>query len=180
MDILIRNAEGNLSNEDREYAVKKLGKLDRYFHVATKVEIVHRQEKQSHRPAHRVEVTVHADGLFLRGEDHDVSIHAAIDKVSDRMETRLKKLKHKLASAYRTRGKAVPPALEETSDYMEEDRSPVVERKRFVMKPMGLEEAILQMELSGHPFFMFRNEHGASELLYKRESGGYGLLSPDM
>src|SRR5436190_1214356 len=101
MEVLIRNAEGNLSTNDREYAVRKLGKLDRYFHSATKVEIIHHEEKQQHKLSHRVEVVVHADGLFMRGEEHDVSIHAAIDKVADKMENRLRKLKAKIVRSHR-------------------------------------------------------------------------------
>ncbi|MBS1724235.1 MAG: ribosome-associated translation inhibitor RaiA [Armatimonadetes bacterium] len=181
MEVLVRNAEGNLSPKDREYASKKLGKLDRYFHTATKVEIVHREEKDQHRAAHRIEVTVHADGLFLRGEEHDVSLNAAIDKVADKMENRLRRLKSKIVRSHRHKGRSAPAIYDEIPDHEEEPHSNgLVEHKRFVMKPMGLEEALLQLELSGHTFFLFQNENGRTELLYKKGGGGYGLLSPEM
>jgi len=179
MDVLVRNAEGNLSQNDREYAAKKLGKLDRYFHNAQKVEIVHREERLSHRPAHRIEVTVYADGLFLRGEELDESLSAAIDKVADRLENRLRRLKSKIVRAHRHRGRPVPNGFAEVEE-VEEETDGIVERKRFVMKPMSVDEALLQLELSGHPFFLFRDENGRTELLYKRVGGGYGLLSPEM
>lgn len=179
MEVLVRNAEGNLSTKDREYASKKLGKLDRYFHTASKVEIVHREEKDQHRAAHRIEVTVYADGLFLRGVEHDVSLQAAIDKVADKMENRLRRLKSKIIRAHRHKGRPVPAVYDEIPDHEDEGQNGVVEHKKFAMKPMGLEEALLQLELSGHSFFLFQNEKGKTELLYKRQGGGYGLLSPE-
>lgn len=176
MEVLVRNADGNLPDRDRDYAAKKLGGLDRYFHAASKVEIVHRQQKLSHR----VEVTVHADGLFLRGEESDESLRAAIDKVADKMENRLRRLKTRIVRAHRHRGRPVPTALEEVESVEPEEHFDIREHKRFTMKPMSVEEAALQMELLGHTFFVFRNETGKGiEVLYKRAEGGYGLLTPD-
>lgn len=180
MEVLVRNAEGNLSQQDREYAAKKLGKLGRYFNAATKVEIVHREEKLQHKPCHRIEVTVHADGLYMHGEEKDVSLNAAIDKVADKIENRLRRLKTKIVRSHRHKGRPVPAIYDELPDIEEEHTNGVVERKRFVMKPMSMEEALLQLELSGQSFFLFRTEGGKTELLYKRDGGGYGLLSPEM
>jgi len=180
MDVLIRNAEGNLSLENREYAAKKLGKLNRYFNSATKVEIVHHEERQQHKLSHRIEVTVHADGLYMRGDEHDVSVHAAIDKVADKMENRLRRLKSRIIQSHRHKGRDVPTIYSELPDVDEDHGNGVVEHKKFVMKPMSIEEALLQLELSDHPFFLFRTESGQTELLYKRTRGGYCLLSPEM
>ncbi|MFN3729236.1 MAG: ribosome hibernation-promoting factor, HPF/YfiA family [Fimbriimonadaceae bacterium] len=174
MEVLVRNAEGNLNSRDRAYAAKKLARLERYFHKATKVEMVHRVD----RHGHRIEITVFADGFTVRGEDREESLRAAIDKVCDRLETRLKKLKGRLIESHRRRGGALPPALEESGDEPTEE-SAYLERKSVVTKPMAIEEAMLQMEFVDHPFFMFRNENsGRIEVLYKRRDGGYGLLEP--
>src|SRR5438552_862501 len=100
MEILVRNAEGNLTPRDKEYAALKLGKLDRYFHQAHRVEIVHREEKLSHR----IEITVFADGFTVRGEEHDESVRAAIDKVSEKMENRLRRLKTRIVHNHRRKG----------------------------------------------------------------------------
>src|SRR5687767_2360390 len=108
MDVLVRNAEGNVSIKDREYAAKKLGGLDRYFHQAQKVEMVHRED----RNGHRVEITVFADGFTIRGEDTESTIQAAIDRVHDKLETRLRKLKTRLIDNHRRKGTPPPPALE--------------------------------------------------------------------
>lgn len=181
MELLVRNAEGNLTDKDRDYAAKKLGKLDRYFNSAQKVEIVHREEKQQHKPSHRIEVTVHADGLFLRGEECDASISAAIDKVADKMENRLRKLKSRIVQSHRHKGRPVPDVYAEIPEIDDDHTDGIIERQRFVMKPMSIEEAQLQLELSGRPFFLFKNDQSSqTELLYKRDGGGYGLLSPDM
>ena len=175
MEILVRNAEGNLTQEDRDYAAKKLGRLDRYFHAAKRVELVHREFRQGHR----IEATVFADGFTLRGEVSNGSVRAAIDKVADKLESRLRRLKTKLIKSHRHKGNAVPAALVELPEQQEGQEPVVTEHKRIVLKPMSVEEASLQMELVGHPFFMFRNaETDQTEVLYKRDDGHYGLLSP--
>ncbi len=182
MEVLVRNAEGNFSDKDREYAASKLGKLDRYFHSASKVEMVHRTEKQNRQAGHRVEITVHADGLYVRGEEYDENIRAAIDKVTDKMETRLKRLKGRLIDRHRRRGHGVPEALAAEPAAPEEeaaDHLAIAERKTFLLKPMSPDEAVLQLELIDHPFFVFVNEEsGQVEVLYRRNDGAYGLLQP--
>jgi putative sigma-54 modulation protein len=176
MEMLLRNADGNVPKRDREYATKKLGKLDRYFSQANRVEMVHRQVQDQHI----VEVTVFADGYTIRGEERDASLHAAIDKVADHMEIRLSKLKKKLIDSHRKKGmREIPPALlEEVPETVEEQiEAQIKERKQFVMKPMSLEEAVLQMELLGHPFFVFKNmDTGLVEVIYRRRDGFYGLI----
>lgn len=176
MEFLVRNADGNLTQEDRDYAAKKLGRLNRYFHAANKVELVHREG----RLKHRIEVTVFADGYTLRGEESNGSVRAAIDKVSQKLENRLRRLKTKLIKSHRRKGNVVPAAIVEIPEEQEAHEPVVTERKRILLKPMSIEEASLQMELVGHPFFMFRNaDTDQTEVLYKREDGHYGLLSPE-
>lgn len=182
IEVLVRNAEGNLTNSDREYASKKLSRLDRYFHAASKVEMVHREEKHAHHLAHRVEITVFADGMFVRGEDWDHDLRAAIDKVTEKLENRLRKFKSRLVDRHRKRGHHAPPALNEAQNNAQDDESGhirVVETKQFHLQPMSIDEAGLQMEMLGHPFFMFLNEDTLqAEVLYKRNDGQYGILQP--
>jgi putative sigma-54 modulation protein len=177
MEVLVRNAEGNVSTHHREYAAKKLGKLDRYFQSAQKVEMVHREEKNGHR----IEITVFADGYTIRGEEHDADMHAAIDRVSDKLENRLRKLKGRLLDAHRKRGNNhVPPALAEPTED-EHKHIEIKERKHFLLTPMTRDEAGLQMEMVDHPFYIFKNEdNGHVEVLYKRKDGKYGLLQPEI
>jgi len=177
MELLVRNAEGNLTDDDREYAAKKLGRLDRFFHQAQKVEIVHKEQKNGHR----VEVTVFADGYTLRGEIVDESVRAAIDIVSEKLDQRLRRLKKRIIDSHRQRGQRVPEGLEEAPDHEEPIPFNISERKHFLVKPMSAEEASLQLELVSHSFFVFKNEaNGRVEVLYKRKDGKYGLLQPEV
>lgn len=179
MEVLVRNAEGNVSKKDRDYAAKKLGRLDRYFHSAQKVEMVHRAEGLGHR----VEITVFADGFTVRGEERDASIPAAIDKVFDKLETRLRKLKGRIITSHRRRGHAPPPALLEEREAATHTNGhcDIKERKSFLVKPMSPEEAALQMEMVDHSFFVFKNEEtNQIAVLYKRKDQRYGLLEPEV
>ncbi len=181
MEVLIRNAEGNLSQFDRDYAAKKLGKLDRYFNKATKVEFVHREVHRGNRDAHKVEVTIFADGLVVRGEEEDASIHAAIDIVGDKLENRLRRIKKRLVNKYRHSGDSIPKGFEEETPEDDQVGSvQVKERKQFLVKPQTIEDAALEMDLLGYPFFVFKNEHtNRVEVLYRRKDGAYGLLEPE-
>lgn len=179
MEVLVRNAEGNVSPKDREYAAKKLGRLDRYFHQAQKVEMVHRAEKL----AHRVEITVFADGMTFRGEEEDPDIRAAIDRVSDKLENRLQRFKTRLVDRHRKRGKSAPPAFAELPPEPVEENNHIQirERKVFLLNTMSTDEAALQMEMLDHDFFIYRNEdNNQIEVLYKRKNGKYGLLQPEV
>lgn len=179
MEVLVRNAEGNVGTQDRDYAAKKLGRLDRYFNSASKVEMVHREEKLGHR----IEITVFADGMTFRGEECDSSLRAAIDRVHDKLEVRLRRFKTRLLDRHRRRGAKAPPAFEETheaDETHENNHVSISERKHFLLKPMSREEAALQMEMIDHDFFVFKCEdNGRIEVLYKRKDGKYGLLQPE-
>lgn len=177
MELLVRNAEGNVPQSQRDYAAKKLGKLERFFSKANKVEMVHSEQ----RGEHRLEVTVFADSFTLRGEEQDASLHACIDKVSEKLEKRLRKLKKRLVDSHKRGGmKEMPPGLLEAADEHEEDHPKLVERKQFLLKDMSADEAALQMELVDHPFFVFRDrDTGQFCVLYKRKDGNYGMLQPE-
>jgi putative sigma-54 modulation protein len=177
MELLVRNADGNVAPGDRDYAAEKLGRLDRYFRKAERVEMVHREQ----RGQHRLEITVFADGLTLRIEETNSSMRVAIDKAAERMETRLRRLKRRLVKRSHAAGiQELPEALTEPEVEEESDELPLAEVKRFSIKPMSVEEAALQMEFVDHPFFVFFNpESKRTEVLYKRLDGRYGLLSPE-
>ena len=176
MELLVRNAEGNVPERHKDYAARKLSKLERFFHKATKVEMVHSEQKGRHR----LEVTVFADSFTLRGDETDESMTACIDRVSDKLENRLRRLKSRLIDSHRRGGaKTLPPALDEAEEIV--DHATITERKRFLVKDMSADEAALQMELVDHPFFVFRNEDsGSFAVIYKRKDGNYGMLEPEL
>ena len=174
MEMLVRNAEGNLTEQDREYASKKLGKLDRYFHKAHRVEMVHREERLDHV----VEVTVFADHFTVRGKEQDESVRAAIDSVADKLETRLRRLKRKLVNSHRRRSAPVPTGLEEAPEIEEDTDETVDVYEHYSPKPMSVEEAALQLELIDRQFLVFNNQdNGQVEVVFRTKNGGVGLVT---
>jgi putative sigma-54 modulation protein len=184
MEVLVRNAEGNVPEKQREYAAKKLSKLNKYFNKATKVEMVHNEQKGKHH----LEVTVFADEFTIRGEEKDISLRACIDKVYQKLEARLRSLKGKLIDAHRRRGaKQIPPAL--TTKELKLSKKPVkkttdtptkggvVTKRKVSLKLMSSEEAVLQMELLGQNFFVFRDADNESlSVIYKIRANKYGIV----
>lgn len=153
---------------------KKFGKLEKYFQENIEGDVVFSTEKNRQI----IEVTINLPGTILRAEEASDDMYAAIDKSVDVLERQIRKHKTKLQRRYNNgetiRFENVMP-LEE-----EDDRPKVVKVKRFDMKPMSVEEAILQMELLRHNFFVFMNADSDDlNVLYKRKDGNYGLIEPE-
>lgn len=180
LEVTVRNANGHLNDRHRDYAAKKLGKLDRYFHSASRLELAHTEEKRGHK----IEVTVFADGMHLRGEETDEHVNAAIDKVADKLETRLRRLKSRLIKRHRHKGAQLPLGLQESELQTEEEPEldeavHIAHERHYDMRPMSLEDAGLYLEMLDHPFFVFHNvESNRVEVLYKRKDGSYALVTP--
>ena len=159
-----------------DYAEKKVGKLERYFHTEPDASVVFSVEKGRNN----VEVTVRAGGTLLRAAESTSDMLASIDAAVADMERQLRKNKARLEK--RLRKDAFVRSVEEaeTSFVPEEpeEEFTIVRTKRFPIKPMSVEEAVLQMNLLDHTFFAFRNEDagGAFAVVYKRTDGGYGLI----
>lgn len=173
MNITGRNLE--VTPALKEYIQRKLGKLPRYLPPLTDFQVeVRREETRS--PDHRyiIQVTLNSAGTLLRGERRAENIHLAIDEVTQVMERQAERFKGKLYQ----RGKrgvarqAPPPSPLPP---------PIARVKRFPVRPLSPEEAVEQMELLGHDFFLFINPNsGALNLLYRRREGGYGLIEPQL
>ena len=159
-----------------DYAEKKVGKLERYFRTEPDASVVFSVEKGRNN----VEVTVRSGGTILRAAESTSDMLASIDAAVADMERQLRKNKARLEK--RLRKDAFVRSVEEaeTSFVPEEpeEEFTIVRTKRFPIKPMSVEEAVLQMNLLGHAFFAFRNEDagGAFAVVYKRTDGGYGLI----
>ena len=157
-----------------DYAEKKVGKLDRYFPAEAEATVVFSVEKGRNN----AEVTVRDRGTIYRARQSTSDMFATIDAAVADIERQLRKNKARLEK--RLRKDAFVRTADETSfapDEPEEEYR-IVRVKRFAMKPMSAEEAVLQMNLVGHTFFAFRNEDegGAFAVVYKRDDGGYGLI----
>ena len=148
------------------YAEKKVGKLDRYFKTEGEASITFSVEKDRNR----AEVTVRSGSMILRASESSSDMRASIDACVSMIERQIRKNKSRLEKRLRT------DAFEE-----EEPEFKVVRTKRFPIKDMTVDEAILQMNLVGHTFFAFKNAdmHGAFSVVYKRNDGGYGIIEDD-
>lgn len=157
----------------QDYLEKRLSKLDKYFEEELEAQVTLSVVKESQG----VEVTISINGLLLRAEEATGDMYASIDLVVDKLERQLHKYKTKINRKVRQKGLKEQFANLRREEETAEPR--VVRTKRFVMKPMPLEEAILQMNLLGHDFYMFTNaETDEINVIYKRKDGNYGLIEP--
>ena len=166
-----------LNNSVKEYAEKKISKLDRYFQEDAEAFVTFAVEKKNRCI---VELTIRsANGTLFRAqeEDADGDMRGAIDAAVNFIERRIRKNKTRLAKNLRP--EAVAPEVPEF-EVAEEDEFQVVRTKHFVVKPMTVDEAILQMNLLGHNFYVFRNVADESvSVVYARNNGGYGIIETD-
>jgi putative sigma-54 modulation protein len=176
MKINIRGRNMNVTPALQEYVEKRLNRLDKFFNSSLEAQVTLDVIKENHI----VEVTISIDGLLLRGEEATADMYASIDLVSDKLERQIHKYKTRINRKLRQKGikglneKYFPAHVEE-----DEVEPVVVKTKRFVIKPMPIEEAILQMNLLGHDFFVFNNADTEDmSVLYKRKDGNYGLIEP--
>ena len=158
-----------------KYAEKKVMKLERFFGTDADALVTFSVEKNRNN----VEITVHAAGTYVRASESTSDMFASIDAAVATIERQIRK--NKTRRARRLRQDACVRTPDETSfapDEPEEGTFELVRMKKFNMKPMTREEAILQMNLLEHTFFAFRDEDndGAFAVVYKRTDGGYGLI----
>ncbi|TCP26036.1 SSU ribosomal protein S30P /sigma 54 modulation protein [Scopulibacillus darangshiensis] len=184
MNFNIRGENLEVTPSLRDYAEKKVGKLERYFDspLASDVHInmhVHNNEQV-------IEVTIPMQGLLLRAEESHDDLYAAIDLVVEKLERQTRKYKTKVnrknRQATREEQLEVLNGTSPIATQVEEevDEFEVVRKKRFNLKPMDTEEAILQMDMLGHAFFVYSNaESGDTNVVYKRKDGRYGLIEPE-
>lgn len=162
----------SLNDSIKEYAEKKISKLDRYFHEDAEAIVTFAVEKD-HRCV--AEVTIVSGGTMFRAqeESRDGDMRSAVDAVASTIDRQIRKNKTRLSK--RLRQEALVSTMEEF-EVPEETEFNVVRTKRVTVKPMSTEEAILQMNLLNHDFFLFRNEGNVVSVVYRRKNGGYGLL----
>jgi putative sigma-54 modulation protein len=174
MKITITGKNIALTNALKETVEKKIGKLDRYFGPEVECHVTLSVQKTRQI----IEVTIPFDGIILRGEESTQDMYMSIDNVVDKLEKQI--LRHKTKLEKRVHEEGTLRFMNMPSDYDEEDEKKVVKTKRFAVKPMDVEEAILQMEMLGHSFFVFRDAHTNDvNVIYKRKDGNYGLIEPE-
>ena len=173
MDVRLNEKKCSIDPATRAYAEKKVGKLERFFKGDAEAVVTFRIENRKCR----VEITVHASSFYFRAEETTTDMMASIDAAVNSIERQIRKNKTRLAKRLRSEGLTAPQADTDT----EETDFQIVRSKKFSIKPMSAEEAILQMKMLGHNFFVFRNEDngGSMAVVYTRNDGGYGLIEED-
>ena len=171
-----RNLE--ITDALRRYAEEKIVRLQRFVDQITSAHILLAIEKRRQI----AEVTLRVREFTIRGEESSDDLYCAIDLVADKIERQIVRYKEKLAG-HSARGLGRSQSRGETSsaeaEQSSEDGPRIVKTKRFAMKPLAPDEAVVEMDLLGHSFFMFRNARTEEvNVLYRRQDGNYGLIEP--
>lgn len=189
MEISIVTHNVDLTSRLRDHVEKKTGRLDRYMPNLTDVRVdLSSQNTRSAVERQVAQITIRDNrGTILRAEERSSDMFAAVDAVVDKLYRRIKRYRGKKIQGRRSGGNANAndlsnveplPFLEE-AELTDEDDHSIVRRKSFSLRPMISDEAIEQMELLGHSFYVFFNaDEEAVNVLYKRRDGNYGLLQP--
>ena len=176
MELNIRGDKIAVTKAIKDYITEKLEKLDKYFEdvKSIKASVIIRVKNNEQI----IEVTVPTSKFTLRAEEKHADLYAAIDLVVDKLERQIRKNKTKLTNKYKNIIQVELPVLEDEEEEEEEEELKVVKRKNIDTKPMDEEEAILQMELLNHDFFVFKNvDEECVSVMYKRRDGNYGIIN---
>lgn len=188
MKLLIQGNNIAVTESIHDYVESKLDKATKHYHnIATKIDVhlsVARNARVTEK--HKAEVTVYANGTIIRAQEGSGNLYASIDLVSDKIARQLRKYKEKnldkKTSVQEKTGERLPE--EPVADNLIGDRTPelpteVVRMKYFAMTPMSIDEALEQLQLVDHDFYMFLNKDtNEINVIYVRNHGGYGVIQP--
>jgi putative sigma-54 modulation protein len=186
MQLQIKGKNVEMNDTIRDYAEEKLGKLERHLADPTKVELELSLEKNpSISDNHVAEVTIWTKGPTLRARESSTDWRASIDELVGKLERQAKRYQNKRRN-HHPHGASAPQPARAVAEYSRgtpvvpgEAEPMIVKTKQFPVKPMTPEEAVLQLELIGHDFFVFRNsEANEVAVVYRRRDGNYGLIEP--
>lgn len=176
MQMIIKGRRMEVTPAIREYAEEKIGRVAKILdHMLMSAEVeLYTERNRSIEKGQVAEVTVYTKGPVIRAKEAASDMYAAIDLVSEKLERQVRKYKTKIVDRHKSAPAPVPaPPLVE-----EEAEPAIVKTKTVEPKPMSTDEAILQMELLGHDFFVFRSEDTeGTNVLYRRHDGDYGLIT---
>ena len=174
MKFVISGKNIEITERLRRQVEEKLGKLERYFTPDTQVNVTLSVEKDRQK----IEVTIPMKGTIIRSEQVSSDMYMSIDLVEEVIERQLSRYKTKLGDRHQAGGRLQKAFLDQDDGEDEEIR--ILRTKKFDIKPLYPEDACVQMELLGHSVFVFGNaETGATNVVYKRKDGAYGLIEPE-
>ena len=164
----------SVSQKKKDYITKKIGKLDKFFKTESEARIVIGSQKDKEY----IEATIYSDEFMVRAEAQQDDIYQAIDKAVDIIERQIRKNKTKLEKRIKREAVSDNELLSgEVFSEEEDSEFKVIKTKRFSVKPMSVQEAILQMNLLGHSFFVFKNQDTDElNVVYKRKDGNFAVI----
>lgn len=176
MQIFIKGKGLHVTDAMRAHAEEKIGHLQHYFDHIIDAHVTMRTERANQI----VDVTLHLPHYIIKAEERSPDMYASIDLVRDRLEQQIRKYKTRLIDRHHRANGKLQASLEPAPTSEESEEAPrIVRTKRFDVKPMHPEEAVHQMVLLGHDFFVFINvQTDQINVLYKRKSGDLGLIEP--
>jgi putative sigma-54 modulation protein len=177
----VKGKNVEISDSLKLYAQEKLGKLDKHLNDAARLELELAVEKNpSIAESQIAEGTIWTKGPVLRARESSPDMRASIDLLVEKLERQARRYRDKRRP--RTGGRAAAAAEAETVAVVTDEESPVIVKiKQFAVKPMTPEEAVLQLELIGHDFFVFQNADTTDvNVVYRRRDGDYGLIEPQI
>lgn len=177
MSVNVKGKNLEVTQALREYVEKRVARITKYFSDVRDITAVLKVEKN----LHIVEITVNANSVLLRAEERTGDMYEAIDLVVEKIERQIRKYKTKLSKRFREtsnfKSELIVQAAVGPEDIKEEFK--IVRSKRFFVKPMSAEEAIMQMNLLNHSFYIYLDDKDNElNIVYKRQSGDYGLIEP--
>lgn len=177
MNILVRGDKIKITKSIENYIKEKLQRIDKYIEDPDKVKATVVVNVINHNQ--KVEVTIPLKNFILRAEETQEDLYAAIDVIIDKIERQIRKNKTKLLSRKMKETKEFN--LDIVPDYEEEEQEEtIVKRKKIEVKPMSEEEAIIQMELLGHQFYLFKDSETLKPtVVYKRKDNNYGIIESE-
>jgi len=164
----------NIKANDKLLAAieSKMAKLDKYFSQDTSAVVMLSEEKTG---LAKLEATIHAGSLTFRAEEANADLFFCLDRVLDKLSSQMSRLKGKLVKRHKDVKEVIIEEIPDLNEQIEEKG--LVRTKELDLVPMAIDEAILQMEMLGHTFFVFQDPDSLkTSIIYKRTNGGYGLL----
>lgn len=190
MQLLVNGRNIEITDWIEEYIEKRVKRLERYLPTMSEVraELAHSPTRAAD-DRYTVQLTLWSNGQIIRAETSTSDVFASIDAVVDKLSEQVRRFKGKYQKNKRRASVAasMKAEMEEEAPAVAEEESPapphgeIIRRKEFIMQPMNEDEAVEQMELVGHDFFIFYNTDTATpNVVYRRKDGNYGLLQPQL
>lgn len=185
MDVLVKGRNLFVTPALEDYALEKVERVSKFFDSErsdsrAEVELIH-ERNPSVVEAEVAETTLFINSTVLKAREASEDMYASIDKMADKLERQVRRYRGRQIDRWQGQTKNAPPPPEEPviAEEQEDIEARIVRTKQFQMKPMGAEEAVLQMDLLDHDFYVFTSaESGEISVVYRRRDGNYGLIEP--